>query len=254
MERRRALRERHGPGRHGGRRRRPGGRRPPRAGGHQLLERHEHPLPQPGGPGVRRRVGTLRPTQRHLPAALVGRRPRRLRPRRRPRPGDRERPHLPPGGRGGEARRELSSAQPGAGRRGRPLRRRHRARRSWARGGGIEPRPGVGGRGRRRRPGPGDLERRRAADAAAQRVPGRRRLAADRRPGRAAGGGDGGRRWVGHRVRGGSYVSESDDRFHFGLGGGLGEQAPMSLRLVAPDGRVTVLADPPADRVLVFPE
>jgi hypothetical protein len=63
-----------------------------------------------------------------------------------------------------------------------------------------------------------------------------------------------GRRWVGHRVAGGSYVSVGDDRFHFGLGGGLGERAPAALRLVAPDGRVTVLTDPPANRTLVFPE
>jgi hypothetical protein len=68
------------------------------------------------------------------------------------------------------------------------------------------------------------------------------------------GAGDGAvvRRWVRHRVLGGSYLSASDPRFHFGLGAAPGPSPPrLRLRLVRPGGRELVLHDPPVGTVLV---
>ena len=60
----------------------------------------------------------------------------------------------------------------------------------------------------------------------------------------------GGRRWVGHRIIGGSYLSASDPRFHFGLGGtGTIER----LTILRPSGGRTRYLAPPADRLLVVP-
>jgi hypothetical protein len=68
------------------------------------------------------------------------------------------------------------------------------------------------------------------------------------------GAGDGAvvRRWVRHRVLGGSYLSVSEPRFHFGLGAAPGPSPPrLRLRLVRPGGRELVLHDPPVGTVLV---
>jgi hypothetical protein len=58
------------------------------------------------------------------------------------------------------------------------------------------------------------------------------------------------RRWVRQRVIAGSYMSVSDERLHFGLGAA---RRVDRLRIVWPDGRRVVIADVPADRVLVLP-
>jgi hypothetical protein len=59
----------------------------------------------------------------------------------------------------------------------------------------------------------------------------------------------GGRRRVGHRVLGGSYLSASDPRFHFGLGRA---ERIERLTIVRPGGARTGYLDPPADRLLVL--
>ncbi|MGD2113688.1 MAG: CRTAC1 family protein [Acidobacteriota bacterium] len=60
----------------------------------------------------------------------------------------------------------------------------------------------------------------------------------------------GGVRRVRHRVLGSSYVSVSDRRFHFGLGGA---ERVEGLRLVHPDGRTLEITGLPANRALVIP-
>jgi hypothetical protein len=57
----------------------------------------------------------------------------------------------------------------------------------------------------------------------------------------------GGRRQVRFRVRGGSFLSASDPRFHFGLGEA---KSAASVRVVWPDGKESVLKDVAADRVI----
>jgi hypothetical protein len=54
---------------------------------------------------------------------------------------------------------------------------------------------------------------------------------------------------VDHRVVGGSYLSVSDPRFHFGLGTAPG---PVRLRLVRPGAGDLLIEDVPRDRTLVF--
>jgi len=58
----------------------------------------------------------------------------------------------------------------------------------------------------------------------------------------------GGRRLVRHRVAGGSYVSASDDRLHFGLGPA---RRVERLQLLFPGGERVELRDLPVDRLLV---
>ncbi len=57
------------------------------------------------------------------------------------------------------------------------------------------------------------------------------------------------RRWDDPRVVGGSYLSVSDSRFHFGLGAVTG---PVRVRLVRPGGADLLVENAPVDRVLVF--
>ncbi len=57
------------------------------------------------------------------------------------------------------------------------------------------------------------------------------------------------RRWVDHRVHGGSYLSVSDPRFHFGLGPVPG---PLRLRLARPGAPALEIENAPADRTFVF--
>ncbi len=59
----------------------------------------------------------------------------------------------------------------------------------------------------------------------------------------------GGRRWTRHRVIGGSFVSVSDPRFHFGLGAA---GRVDRLTLVWPDGRKTVFRGLAANRAVVY--
>ncbi len=59
-----------------------------------------------------------------------------------------------------------------------------------------------------------------------------------------------GRAYLRHRVRGGSYVSADDQRFHFGLGPAA---AVERLELAWPRGRRTAIAGVPAGRVLRVP-
>ncbi len=60
----------------------------------------------------------------------------------------------------------------------------------------------------------------------------------------------GGRQWVRHRIVGGSFLSESDSRFHFGLGG-VDEIAWLAVDQ-ADGGRSRYFGPPPA-RLLVIP-
>ena len=60
----------------------------------------------------------------------------------------------------------------------------------------------------------------------------------------------GGRRWFRHRVIGGSFLSESDPRFHFGLGGAAKIDRLTVVR--AGGGRSRYLS-PPSARLLVLP-
>jgi hypothetical protein len=53
---------------------------------------------------------------------------------------------------------------------------------------------------------------------------------------------------VRHRVAGGSYVSASDDRLHFGLGPA---RRVERLQLLFPGGERVELRDLPVDRLLV---
>ncbi len=60
----------------------------------------------------------------------------------------------------------------------------------------------------------------------------------------------GGRRWVGHRVIGASYVSASDPRFHFGLGRLEGLEPAVRVTVTWPDGTVSAFGELPANRVV----
>ena len=60
----------------------------------------------------------------------------------------------------------------------------------------------------------------------------------------------GGRRWVRHRIVGGSFLSESDSRFHFGLGG---VEEIDGLSIVRADGTRLRYDGAPIDRLVVFP-
>ena len=57
-------------------------------------------------------------------------------------------------------------------------------------------------------------------------------------------------RWVRHRIAGGSYLSASDPRFHFGLGA---VERIDSLTVVYPDGRVVRSGGVAVDRILRLP-
>jgi hypothetical protein len=59
-----------------------------------------------------------------------------------------------------------------------------------------------------------------------------------------------GRRWVGHRIVGGSFLSASDPRFHFGLGAA---EKIDGLDMTRPDGGRSRHLGPPLARLLVFP-
>ena len=61
----------------------------------------------------------------------------------------------------------------------------------------------------------------------------------------------GSRRWVRQRVIAGSYLSVSDERFHFGLGAA---QRVERLRVAWPGGRRAVFEGLPVDRVVVLPD
>ncbi len=58
----------------------------------------------------------------------------------------------------------------------------------------------------------------------------------------------GGRRWIRHRVIGGSYLSVSDPRHHFGLGASGRVERLLLMR----DGGRVAVDDLPADRLMVF--
>jgi hypothetical protein len=60
----------------------------------------------------------------------------------------------------------------------------------------------------------------------------------------------GGRRWIRHRIVGGSFLSESDPRFHFGLGV---VDAIGQLTVVRPVGGRSRYLGPPLARLLVIP-
>ena len=61
----------------------------------------------------------------------------------------------------------------------------------------------------------------------------------------------GGKRWVRHRIVGASFLSESDPRFHFGLGGA---ETLDRLEVVRPGGGRSRFLAPPAERQLVIPD
>ena len=61
----------------------------------------------------------------------------------------------------------------------------------------------------------------------------------------------GGKRWVRHRIVGASFLSESDPRFHFGLGGA---ETLDRLEGVRPGGGRSRFLAPPAERQLVIPD
>lgn len=59
-----------------------------------------------------------------------------------------------------------------------------------------------------------------------------------------------GRRWVGHRIVGGSFLSASDSRFHFGLGA---VDEVDRLTILRPNGGRSRYLGPPPARLLVVP-
>ena len=193
LERRRARHERRGPGGDGRRGRRLRRRRPARPVRDELRRGLHGALPQPRALPLQ---GGLLPDGHRRPddeAALVGRRVRRLRPRRRPRPVHRERAHLPAGRHDPGLGDHLRAAQPPVRERGRQVPRRDGAGGAGPAGPPLEPRGRDRRHRRRRRPRPRDLQRRRAPDDPAQRLAPPRRLADRGRAGRAARRGRGGR-------------------------------------------------------------